>query len=65
MQPQPDRPPSPEPPEASGAPAPRGPGGCGLTGCLYGAVALFGLLLAGLVVFLLTRVWTTPVVGMP
>lgn len=47
----------------------KGPGGCGLTGCLYGMVGFFALLLIAMVVILLTRVWITPAVqpgtGMP
>lgn len=40
-----------------------GPGGCGLTGCLYGTVAIFAVLLLVMLVVALTRVWMTPVVG--
>jgi hypothetical protein len=42
---------------------PPGPGGCGLTGCLYGTVAIFAVLLLVMLVVALTRVWMTPVVG--
>jgi hypothetical protein len=36
--------------------------GCGVTGCLYGAAALFVLLLGAMVVIVLTRLWITPAV---
>lgn len=36
--------------------------GCGVTGCLYGAAALFVLLLLAMVVIVLTRIWITPAV---
>lgn len=41
----------------------KGPGGCGLRGCLYGMVALFALLLVVIVVFALLRPWPTPVIA--
>ena len=36
--------------------------GCGVTGCLYGAAALFVLLLVAMAVIVLTRLWITPAV---
>ena len=44
----------PEPAEA--------PGGCGVRGCLIAVVALFALLLAGMVLLAVLRPWPTPVV---
>lgn len=41
-------------------PAPKPPGGCGLTGCLYGTVLLFALLLAILLGYALVRGWQVP-----
>lgn len=43
--------------------APPPPGGCGLTGCLYGTVGVFAVLLLIVVLIALTRQWITPVVG--
>ncbi len=47
----------------------KGPGGCGLTGCLYGTVGVFALLLIVMLFIVLTRVWMTPATlpgsGMP
>lgn len=47
----------------------KGPGGCGLTGCLYGTVGVFALLLVVMLFIVLTRVWMTPATlpgsGMP
>lgn len=40
----------------------KGPGGCGLKGCLYGTVGFFAVLLIIMIVILLTRVWITPAV---
>lgn len=40
----------------------KGPGGCGLKGCLYGTVGFFALLLIAMIFILLTRVWITPAV---
>ncbi|HEX5726524.1 MAG TPA: hypothetical protein VFX98_13705 [Longimicrobiaceae bacterium] len=36
------------------------PGGCGLRGCLYGTVLVFGVLLAILLGYVLLRVWQVP-----
>lgn len=36
--------------------------GCGVTGCLYSAAALFVLLLVAMVVIVLTRLWIAPAV---
>jgi hypothetical protein len=36
--------------------------GCGVTGCLYGAAALFVLLLGAMIVVAMTRMWIAPVV---
>jgi uncharacterized membrane protein len=39
----------------------KGPGGCGLVGCLYGTVIVFGVLLVILLIAIATRIWiTTP-----
>jgi uncharacterized membrane protein len=39
----------------------KGPGGCGLVGCLYGTVIVFGILLVILLIAIATRIWiTTP-----
>lgn len=40
----------------------KGPGGCGLKGCLYGTVGFFALLLIVMLYILMTRVWLTPAV---
>jgi hypothetical protein len=37
----------------------KGPGGCGLTGCLYGTVVLFVVALLLLVIAAVTRIWIT------
>ncbi|CAA9366173.1 MAG: hypothetical protein AVDCRST_MAG68-4865 [uncultured Gemmatimonadetes bacterium] len=42
------------------APTPRPPGGCGLTGCLYGTMILFALLLMVMVGLALFRQWQVP-----
>lgn len=49
----------PLPPEPRPIPAP--PGGCGLTGCLYGTMILFALLLLVMVGLALFRRWEVPV----
>jgi hypothetical protein len=41
-----------------GAPQ-KGPGGCGLTGCLYTTVILFAVALLLMVIAALTRIWIT------
>jgi hypothetical protein len=39
---------------------PKPPGGCGLTGCLYGTMILFALLLLVMVGLALFRQWQVP-----
>lgn len=41
----------------------KGPGGCGLRGCLYGMVILFSLLLLAMIGIALFRAWPTPAVA--
>jgi len=49
------------------APEPDPPAGCGLTGCLYGTMLLFGLLLAAMIALALFRRWQVPMTlpGLP
>lgn len=44
---------------------PKPPGGCGLTGCLYGTMILFALLLLVMVGLALFRQWQVPVQPYP
>ena len=39
------------------------PGGCGFTGCMYAAMIFAAIALVLLVIGLLTRVWTVPIVS--
>lgn len=39
------------------------PGGCGFTGCMYAAMIFAVVALVLLVIGLLTRVWTVPIVN--
>jgi hypothetical protein len=39
------------------------PGGCGFTGCMYAAMIFAVIALVLLVIGLLTRVWTVPVIS--
>jgi hypothetical protein len=40
-------------------PPQRGPGGCGLVGCLYGTIVMFSVALVLLLIALATRIWIT------
>lgn len=39
------------------------PGGCGFTGCMYAAMIFAVIALVLLVIGLLTRVWTVPIIS--